>query len=708
MVYRLSAYRVVLVFFLVLSVMAGLAQASRTSDAPLILQLNWYHQFQFAGYYAALEKGFYKEEGLNVVIREGRPEIRIDEELLSGQAHFGVLSSEILIRAAHGLPLVVLAPIMQHSAYALLVAQDSDIHGPADLKGKTVMINSNKQSEFLAMLTRAGLSRDDVTIMEKDTSALVKLMSREVDAISGSIASDPYLFRAMGVSVRTIQPFHHQVDAYGDTLFTTRQQVEKNPERIDAFIRATIRGWEYAFLHQDEIIDLILTRYNTDKTREHLEYEAKALRQLVLPDLIQIGHINPERWQNIAAIFSEVGLMSSNFSLEGFLHNVKFPPGYLKYLWAIWALVFLVVVSVALAVLLFTFNKRLKTEVGSRTKKLDQMNRALIREVTERKQAEDDLRNSIQFLSTFLDTIPSPVFYKDARGVFRGCNEAFARDIFGVTTADVEGRSLRSFPDVIASQDVEDEEQRDRLLLENPGQPISYEASFPVSDGSRHDFIISKDAYRDVAGELRGIIGVMVDITQMRRVERELLEKENRLHYLKHHDALTGLANRQLLHERIRRFSKAHHAHAGKAAILIVDFDHFKQINEAYGTRVGDEALKAFAKRLLGCVRGEDLVARIGSDEFGILLEDIESESTPDVVIRRIRQHFSRPVSVQGNEIMAGLSIGVSFYPEDADDGEELVARADFAMTTVKGQGGAGVRYYREVAGQREREKGAG
>ncbi len=153
-------------FFCFLIVFVGIAfngnSQSLQSDKDLqevVLQLKWYHQFQFAGYYVAVEKGFYNDVGLAVTLKPGGPNIKVNEEVLSGRAEFGILASEIIKRREQGEKLVLLAVIFQHSVRTLMSLADSQIDSPSDLIGRTIMLNANEQEDFLAMIISEGFHR---------------------------------------------------------------------------------------------------------------------------------------------------------------------------------------------------------------------------------------------------------------------------------------------------------------------------------------------------------------------------------------------------------------------------------------------------------------------------------------------------------------------------------------------------------------------
>ena len=288
-------------------------KASQT-DAPVVLdrvvlQLKWFHQFQFAGYYVALDKGFYQTEGLDVTIREGGPDVKVDQIVTNGEANFGVLASELILIRIQGAPVVLLATIMQHSIRALIIRADAGILSPADLVGHPIMLNQNEAAEFIAMFTGEGIPLEKLQIIEKDKTALEKLINGKIVAMNGSVGNQPFVLENQGTPVHFIRPITYGVDFYGDSLFTSDQEVREHPERVAAFRRASLCGWEYAMQHPEETIDLILAKYNPKKSRAHLQFEANAIKSLILPDLVDIGHVNPNRIARIADVFANLKIL---------------------------------------------------------------------------------------------------------------------------------------------------------------------------------------------------------------------------------------------------------------------------------------------------------------------------------------------------------------------------------------------------------------
>jgi diguanylate cyclase (GGDEF)-like protein len=298
------------------------AQKSASTGFDVIhLQLRWLPQFQFAGYYAAVEKGFYREEGLDVHLHAGEPDRQPVAEVLAGRAQYAEGNSEILLARLQGIPLVALAAIFQHSPSVLLALRTSGIESAQDLIGKKVMfMDSKNDPDFLTMLLNEGLSTSQLTILPSSYN-FEDLISGKVDAFNSYLTNEPFYLKQRNIDYTVINPRTYRVDFYSDILFTTEAELREHPLRVESMRRATLKGWRYAMEHPDEIIDLLIDKYHVKKSREHLKFEAEAMRPLILPDLVDIGHMNPERWRHMADTFSRVGMIGSNYSLDGFIYS---------------------------------------------------------------------------------------------------------------------------------------------------------------------------------------------------------------------------------------------------------------------------------------------------------------------------------------------------------------------------------------------------
>jgi len=297
---------------------AGAAEPQRQPAAPVTLQLNWKHQFQFAGYYAAIEKGYYREAGFDVHLRELREGVEPVDNVLNGDADYGVGASELALRFVKGAPIVVVAAVLQHSPLVLL-ARGDQVQSIHDLAGKRVELVPH-ETEIYAYLRREGVARDRIRERPSTFSADA-LISGQADAISAYSTDEPYILQLANFRYSIFSPRASGIDFYGDSLFTSARAVREHPQQVAAFRAASLRGWQYALDHPEEIVDLILAKYSDRHSREHLLFEAAEIRRLMQPQLIELGHLNPGRWLHVAAVYAEVGLLPEDYDLRGFIFD---------------------------------------------------------------------------------------------------------------------------------------------------------------------------------------------------------------------------------------------------------------------------------------------------------------------------------------------------------------------------------------------------
>lgn len=290
---------------------------------PVKLQLKWLHQFQFAGYYAAKEKGYYKDVGLDANILEGNKDNPPVMNVLEGKADFGVTGSDILNFHVINKPVVVISVIFQHSPYVFMTMADRKINFPTDLAGKKIMISQDQGERlFRALLLKEGIPIDSVQLTDHSWKP-EDLISGKVDAVSAYSTVEPKLLRELGYKINLIDPKDYGIDFYGDLIFTTRKMINNNPEVVEDFNTASLKGWQYAMNNTEELVDYILKLPGVKDrgiTREQLQYEAKEMQKLILPELVEIGHMNPGRWEAMLNIYKQLGLANQEATLDGFLY----------------------------------------------------------------------------------------------------------------------------------------------------------------------------------------------------------------------------------------------------------------------------------------------------------------------------------------------------------------------------------------------------
>lgn len=286
------------------------------------LQLRWLHQFQFAGYYMALEKGFYAQAGLEVEIRPGGPGTpKPIDLLLEGDTDFAIANSGLVIARLQGQPLVALAAIMQSSPVVWIVRADSDIYTPHDLAGKRVMLMPAPESaELLVTLAREGVDQERLELQQTSFDPQ-DLIDGKTDAYNGYISNEPFWLRQQQLPYRLIKPREYGVNFYSDVLTTREALLQRRPAQVEAFIQASLKGWQYAMDNLEESVQLIHRRYAPDKSLEHLRFEAEQLHKLIMPELVQLGHMNPGRWHAIAQSYLDLGMAEGPIELDGFIYK---------------------------------------------------------------------------------------------------------------------------------------------------------------------------------------------------------------------------------------------------------------------------------------------------------------------------------------------------------------------------------------------------
>ncbi len=357
-----------------LLLLAALSPASGAEAHPLErvrLQLKWLHQFQFAGFYAALEQGYYREAGLDVEIMEAHSSESAIDVVLRSDAEFGVHGSDLVVERARGKPVAALAAIFQHSPMVLLARRDRGIDNLHDLAYRRLLLGPDA-AELEAYLKSEGVPFK--TTQRQQSFDLQALIDGSVDAMPAYSTDEVFLLEKARIPFSQFSPRAAGIDFYGDVLFTTDRELADHPDRVKRFLDATLRGWYYALSHRQEIARLIFDRYSQRHSLEHLMFEAEQTRRLMTPELVEIGHMNTGRWRHIADTYAELGMMPANFPLDGFLYEREPAPQDYSRVTLISASALLVV---SLAVWISIYFSRL--------------NRALRQEIVERRRLQDDL-----------------------------------------------------------------------------------------------------------------------------------------------------------------------------------------------------------------------------------------------------------------------------------------------------------------------------
>jgi diguanylate cyclase (GGDEF)-like protein/PAS domain S-box-containing protein len=313
----------------------------------------------------------------------------------------------------------------------------------------------------------------------------------------------------------------------------------------------------------------------------------------------------------------------------------------------------------------------------------------VIEDITERKEATEQLR----LFARIFDTINEGVVVTDSTNNIVSVNPAFS-SITGYSAAEAIGKNPRMLHSGLM----------DKVFYDKMWQSINKtgrwqgEISDRRKNGESYVEWLSISTMKDERGEFSHHIAVVSDISERKAAEEHMV-------YIAQHDFLTDLPNRMMLHDRLTQAI----AHAGreqrKVAVMFLDLDRFKAINDTLGHLVGDKLLKIVASRITSVARVSDTVSRLGGDEFAIMLPYIENMDDIATIAVKLLTSVAGPCVIDGNDIEVTTSIGISVFPEDGDDSESLIAHADAAMYQAKGNGRNNYQFFTHEMNRRTLER---
>ncbi|GAB6175838.1 hypothetical protein JCM16814_07290 [Desulfobaculum senezii] len=732
----------------------------------IVLQLKYLHQFQFAGYYAALKEGYYADEGLDVTLREGVPGQNPLAALLDGSADYAVHNAQAMLDYQRGTPLVALAAIFQHSPAVLLVRSDSGTSSPSDLKGKRIMVYMEQDAEIRAMLQSAGVTTANTEFIHH-TWDVTPLYTKQVAALSGYTTNETFALREMGVPVTELAPMTYGIDFYGDCLYTTKDTATTHTDRTQRFVRASLRGWDYAMSHPEDIARHIAQTYAPHTTTQTLLREAEALRSLMMPKLVPVGTMNAARWEHIATTFANLGFIDSVRPIDAFLfHPNGVLPSSIKQL--LWALGVAILLTGGGLFALFSFNARLKRAVERRTNELEEhrqtmetilsvspsglllgkgriiewaspalgrllgyeedelagmdthdiyatnreyrrvgahliqsldrsgsasldaaMRRkdgthvsvfmslrhldftdpnrgyiAALMDITERKRSEDSIRLAAQVFEQSSDSI----IITDSDNRIVEVNRTFT-ELTGYTPEEVLGHR----PNTLKSG------RHDRDFYAKMWESISFDGKWSgeiwnrKKDGELFPAWLRITTLKDASGEVVNFIGTFSDLTREKKSAESIYRLNN-------FDVLTELPNRALFMNLLaQELSHAQNNESGVGVILF-DLDNFKNVNESMGIASGDEVLQQTSKRIKAAFTDGLTAARLGSDEFAMMIPGVADSESLTQIIPRLQQAIAPAFALPGGEAFLTCTMGIAIFPDDATDAEELMKNAENAL----------------------------
>lgn len=360
------------------------------------LQLAWFNQFQYAGYYVAKEKGFYEEVGLDVEILPFSFDKNIVKSVNDERIEFAIGRENLILDKSNYENIVVLMALFQASPIQIIAKKSSNIKSLEDFKNRELMITSDDSIEvsFKAMLTSRKIDIKNIKLIPHSHN-IQDLIDDKVDLMTAYSSKSPYWLNQHGIEYITFAPRDYGFDMYSDFLYTNKSMIDFKPDIALKFRNASLKGWEEAFNNIEETARLIFTKYNTQDLRlEELIFEANELKKLAYLNNIPLGDVKEEKIQRIYDLYNIMGFIQKEFKVEEFIAfknsnklNEWFILNFGDYYNLSSLFKFLFIVSIIFFVIFYrqyllkNGNKRLKSLVKLKTKRLHDVNKKLANKI---------------------------------------------------------------------------------------------------------------------------------------------------------------------------------------------------------------------------------------------------------------------------------------------------------------------------------------
>jgi NitT/TauT family transport system substrate-binding protein len=296
---------------IVAAVLSGMLTAAQ-ADESVTLRLKWFHQAQFAGFYVAKEKDFYKSAGLNVDIQPGGPDFPAIQMVAGGNEQFGVTGADqILIARSKGVPVVALAVIFRRNPFVLFSLAKSGIKAPSDYVGKNigVKVGGNEELIYRAVLAKADVDKAKLNEIPVKFD-ITPLLAGAVDVWPGYLINEVLAAKEKGFDVNVVSPPDFGIDLYADTLFTTEKMLKEKPDVVRNFVSATLKGWSSAIAAPEEAAT-ITVKYGSKLTYDHELAMMKAALPLLQPDAKPVGWMDAANWTAAQKLLVDAGFQKT-------------------------------------------------------------------------------------------------------------------------------------------------------------------------------------------------------------------------------------------------------------------------------------------------------------------------------------------------------------------------------------------------------------
>ncbi|MBN1968284.1 MAG: PAS domain S-box protein [Candidatus Delongbacteria bacterium] len=476
---------------------------SLEANVKVRLQLKWEHQFQFAGYYAAIEKGFYKNEGLEVDLILPEKDKDPVLSMIENDIEFGVGNSEIMLMRNKGFDIVVLGVIFQHSPLVLITRNSLNNANIGDITNK-VMIEHGA-SEIFAYLDKANVKVDNI-YNDLDT-ALDYFVSGKIDAFSAYITDEPFILDSLNIDYSIIHPTTKGIDFYGDNIFTSEKYLKDSPQIVEKFLKASLEGWDYAMRNKNEIIDLILNKYSKRHSLEHLKYESDVMTEFLHSDLIYPGYMTKKRWSKILETYLNLGMIRSDFSLEDFMYNPSSKNSFLKnFLIQLLISLSIIVPLTLIIIYIYRINVRLKHEINVKLKI---------------EEDKDTILRKLKLLQVGLEQSPISIVITDNHGNIQYVNQKFI-EVSGYSFDEVFGRN----PRLLKANYFDNEYYKNLWSTINRGDNWQGLLYNQTKKGNFYWESATISPIKNDEETITHFLAVKEDITEKRAMENRLIENE--------------------------------------------------------------------------------------------------------------------------------------------------------------------------------------
>ena len=356
------------------------------------IQLSWFDQFQFAGYYMAKEQGFYKDAGLDVQILPFSLGMNIPKMVNDGDVDFAIGRENLILEKAKYPKIIALAAIFQATPLVLLTTKDSGIDSFNKFENKKLMRTKDDGSEvsIKAMLASSKIDVKSIAQVEHSHN-IYDLIDKKVDIISAYTSKAPYILQKEQIKYNIFYPKDYGFDMYSDFLITNIDKYNNDYNVVEKFKKASLKGWEYAYNNIEKSVDIIFEKYNTQNlSKEELIFEANELKKLSYLNISRLGDMKQEKVQRIYDLYNVMGYINNEFKIDNFIGYdkksrlekwlyLKFEEHFgLSLLWKILLIIFIIIgIFVYRQYFIIKLNKRLKNLVNIKTNRLKIMNKKL-------------------------------------------------------------------------------------------------------------------------------------------------------------------------------------------------------------------------------------------------------------------------------------------------------------------------------------------